>query len=342
MTNVKYFVTIGIIGSFLFGCQPKVKSIPKVKKYLQEAHIHLIDKELMEVLDPESKLEILSEGHDWTEGPLWLEDQQKLLFSDIPRNTVYSWQAGSGTQAYLKPSGYTGEVFEGSEPGSNGLLLNPDGELVLCQHGDRKVVRMNSSLIDPKPDFIEIVASYKGKRVNSPNDGIYDSRGRLYFTDPPYGLAKQMEDPKKELGFQGVYMLDLEGNLHLIEDELTRPNGIALSPDESTLYVANSDPENPIWMAYQIDDQGLVMSKKEFSNAREFVKTEKGLPDGLKVHQKGYVFATGPGGVFIFNAEGKHLGTIKTGQATSNVAFDKKQAVLFMTADSYVLRLEIN
>ena len=151
-----------------------------------------------------------------------------------------------------------------------------------------------------------------------------------------------MDDPKKELDFQGVYMRDTNGLLQLIDADLTRPNGIALSPDESTLYVANSDPDRPIWMAYEINDQGLVNSKKEFFNAGDWVKTQKGLPDGLKVHQKGYLFATGPGGVFVFNSEAKHLGTIKTGQATSNVAFNADQSALFITADSYVLRLELN
>lgn len=339
---MKHILIISLFALFLIGCQEKPKEVTSSKNYLKEGEIQLIDKELLQVLNPKNKLEILSEGHDWTEGPLWIENEQMLLFSDIPRNTVYAWQEKTGTKKYLKPSGYTGEVFDGSEPGSNGLLLNPKGELILCQHGDRKVVRMNGTLKEPQSDFIEIVGAFEGKRLNSPNDAIYDSKGRLYFTDPPYGLPKQMDDPKKELGFQGVYLLDTNGLLQLIDADLTRPNGIALSPDESTLYVANSDPDRPIWMVYKINDQGLVISKKEFFNAADLVKTQKGLPDGLKVHQNGYLFATGPGGIFVFNSEAKHLGTIKTGQATSNVAFNADQSALFITADSYVLRLELN
>lgn len=309
---------------------------------LGKTGIEVKNLELSQVLEPGNKLEILSRGHDWTEGPLWLEKQQLLLFSDIPRNTVYSWSEQHGTQEYLKPSGFTGDHFNGSEPGSNGLLLDHQGRLVLCQHGNRRVALMTSDLDNPKPEFTVLADRYEGSRFNSPNDAIFDTRGNLYITDPAYGLPQQMDDPDKELDFQGVFKMDTKGKVTLLDDELTRPNGIALSPDESVLYVANSDPDKAIWMAYNLNKNGEVISKKLFFDATNLVPAEKGLPDGLKVNKQGYIFATGPGGVFIFNPSGVHLGTIKTGQATANVAFNKDQSILFMTADDYLLKLDLH
>ncbi|MGB5322783.1 SMP-30/gluconolactonase/LRE family protein [Lutimonas sp.] len=323
------------------GCK-KEKEITQTKtNYLDVGYIEVLDEELNQLIDPTSKLEILSEGHSWTEGPLWLEEEQLLLFSDIPRNTIYSWSKDKGVQEYLKPSGFTGSHFEGSEPGANGLLLDPEGNLILCQHGNRQVARMIPGVDDPKPEFTTLVNNFDGKKLNSPNDAVYDSNGNLFFTDPPYGLPKQMEDPEKELKFQGVYRYDPSGDLHIMDAELSRPNGIAFSPDEKILYVANSDPERAIWMAYDIDKESGILSKKIFHDVTELTSSEKGLPDGLKVNDAGYLFATGPGGVFIFSPAGKHLGTIKTGQATANVAFNADQTILFITADSYVLRLKL-
>ncbi len=338
---MKIHILLLLMLALVTGCKKEKETTQTATNYLDVGYIEVFDEELKQLLDPESKLEILSEGHDWTEGPLWLEDSKTLLFSDIPRNTVYSWDKENGTKEYLKPSGFTGAHFEGSEPGANGLLLDPEGYLVLCQHGNRQVARMISGVDDPKPEFATLVNAFDGKKLNSPNDAVYDSMGNLYFTDPPYGLPKQMEDPGKELKFQGVYRYDTSGNLHIMDTELSRPNGIAFSPDEKTLYVANSDPDRAIWMAYAIDPISGILSKSIFYDATELTSSEKGLPDGLKVNNEGYIFATGPGGVFVFSPSGKHLGTIKTGQATANVAFNADKTVLFITADSYVLRLKL-
>ena len=325
----------------LLGCKEKTPLETSKVSYLEEASIELLDQELDKIIDTHQKIEILAEGHDWTEGPLWLETEQSLLYSDIPRNAVYAWNAATGIKEYVKPSGYVGDSFEGSEPGANGLLLNKEGALILCQHGDRQIVKMNSPLSDPKPEYTTLVDNYLGKRLNSPNDAVFDKAGNLYFTDPPYGLPKGMDDPGKELDFQGVFRLDTTGACQLISKELTRPNGIAFSPDESRLYVANSDPEKAIWMVYDLNESGKVISEDQFFDATPRVKLEKGLPDGLKVNSKGYIFATGPGGVFIFDPAGKHLGSIKTGQATSNCAFNADQSELFITADSYLLRVSL-
>ena len=303
--------------------------------------IEIIDPALKTVLNPEAPIEVLAEGYDWSEGPLWLPNEEMLIFSDVPRNTIYSWSEEKGAQVYLTPSGFTGEDFKGSEPGSNGLTLNNEGELVLCQHGNRAVSIMKSEPSDPKPTYEAIIEKFDGKRFNSPNDLIFDRSGNLYFTDPPYGLPGQMEDPEKEIPFQGVYRVTPEGGITLLTDELSRPNGLALSPDEKTLYVANSDPEKALWMAYELDENGAIQGKKMFYDVTEWVPKAPGLPDGLKVDDKGNLFATGPGGVWIFSPEGKHLGTIQTGEATANCAFNEDKTELYMTADSYVLRLKI-
>ena len=325
----------------LQGCKEKIKKEQPLVSYLETASVEVLDEELKLILNPEDKLEILAEGHDWTEGPLWIDTHKMLLFSDIPRNSVYSWNEKTGTQLYLSPSGFTGENFEGSEPGANGLLLDPDGHLVLCQHGNRQVVKMDSPLKNPQANFIPLVDLYQGKKLNSPNDAVFDSKGNLFFTDPPYGLPQQMDDKSKELNFQGVFKSDLKGNITLIDSTLSRPNGIAFSPDEKRLFVANSDPNNAIWVVYELDKEGTVLVKKTFFDTTHLTSKEKGLPDGLKINKKGYLFATGPGGVFIFNPNGKHLGTIKTGQATSNVALNNNENELFITADSYVLKLNL-
>ncbi len=289
-------------------------------------------------------LEILAEGFEWTEGPLWLPLQQKLIFSDIPPNTVYEWSEIDGIRTYLKPAGYTGEQARAGEMGSNGLLLNDKGQLVLCQHGDRRIATMLATLEKPTADFETIVGTFNGKKLNSPNDAIYDSRGNLYFTDPPYGLENRMEDPLKELAFQGVYIFTTNDSLILLTNELTRPNGIALSPDESILYVANSDPENAIWMKYMLSEEGTISGSSLLFDATEWVgkEGEAGLPDGLKVNTEGIIFATGPGGVWVFHPDGTVIAKIRTGQATANVAFGENNKSLFITADDYLMRAKLN
>jgi len=319
----------------------KKETMEKNPEPESKGSIFVADGSLADLMDIQAPIEVLAEGYDWSEGPLWLPEQEMLIFSDVPRNTIYSWSEKQGGGVYLSPSGFTGEDFQGSEPGSNGLTLNNQGELVLCQHGNRAVSVMRADLEDPQPRFEALADQYEGKRFNSPNDLIFDKVGNLYFTDPPYGLPGGMEDPGKELEFQGVYRVTPEGEVQLLTDELTRPNGLALSPDEKTLYVANSDPEKALWMAYALDESGQISERKVFYDVTEWVPKEKGLPDGMKVDDSGNVFATGPGGVWIFSPGGRHLGTIKTGEATANCAFNQDKSVLYMTADGYLLRVKI-
>lgn len=311
------------------------------QNYKKDASIIMNSQKLSEIIPANSKVEILAEGFGWSEGPLWLPTENKLIFSDIPSNSIFEWTEKGGTKLYLKPAGYTGKENREGEAGSNGLLLSPKGELVLCQHGDRRVVKMEAQLSKPKAEFTALADHYKGKKLNSPNDAVYDKNGNLYFTDPPYGLELNMDDPSKELYFQGVYKVDKNGKMILLTKELSRPNGIAFSPDYKKLYVANSDPQKAIWMVYDVDENGLLKNGKLFFDATDKTKSLKGLPDGMKVHKNGWVFATGPGGVLIFTPEGEHLGTIFTGEATANCAFNFDYSELFITADDYLLRVKL-
>ncbi len=341
MKHLSYFCAAVLLFT---GCQQQKNSkestaedIPEI----DETVIERVNPALDQIIGLNAELEILADGFDWTEGPLWLEEEKMLIFSDIPPNTIYSWSEEHGKKVYINPSGYTGETERGGEVGSNGLILNPEGKLVLCQHGDRRLAVMNAPLGYPEPDYTTIVDNFQGKKLNSPNDAAYSSSGDLYFTDPPYGLEKNMDDPLKELDFQGVYKFDAQGQLHLLTDQMTRPNGIALSIDERKLYVANSDPEQAIWMEYNIQKDGQLDEGRVLYDATEWVGKTKGLPDGLKVHPSGVIFATGPGGVWIFSAQGNHLGTIHTGQATSNCAFGNDNQYLYITADMYLMRIAL-
>ena len=338
-------ITSILIGSVLLlaACrESNKKSIPS-ETLSSPMSIEILDDEALEVIDPKSKIEILANGFSWTEGPLWIKDGNYLLFSDIPSNRVYKLDPhNNDTITYLHPSGFSGTDFTGEEPGSNGLLLNKEGELVLMQHGNRQIAKMKSSLENPSSEFTTLVDSYMGKKLNSPNDGTFDNLGNLYFTDPPYGLPKRMDDPAKELDFQGIYCQLTSGELILL-DTISRPNGIGLSPDGNTLYVANSDPEHAVWYQYNIVDPGKVNDKKLLYEVTHLIGKEgqQGLPDGLKINSKGIIFATGPGGVWIFNPTGKVLARIHTGQATANCAFDAEEKRLYITADDYIMAVDL-
>lgn len=299
--------------------------------------IDRVDPRLDKIVPPGAVVERLAEGFDWSEGPVWVAKGNYLLFSDVPENTVFQWKEGTGVRPFLKPSGYTGKKPRKGEPGSNGLLLDPSGHLVLCQHGDRRVARLESN-----KSFTTLADRYEGKRLNSPNDGVYKSNGDLYFTDPPYGLEGLNNDPNKEIPFNGVYRLSKDGKLTLLTDVMTFPNGIAFSPDEKTLYVANSDPKKAIWMAFDVKDDGTLGSGKVFFDATKLVPGRKGLPDGMKVDRDGNLFATGPGGVLIFAPDGTHLGTLNTGQATANCGWGGDGSTLYITADMYIGRIKLN
>lgn len=303
--------------------------------------IERIDPALDAIISPNAKPEIIAEGFEWSEGPLWLEETKTLIFSDVPKNIIHQWSEEKGLSVYLTPSGYTSSVPRGGEMGSNGLALTPDGKLVLCQHGDRRVAYMNAPVNDPKPDFITIADNIHGKKLSSPNDAVVRSNGDVFFTDPPYGLPSQSDDdPAKEAPHNGVYKAS-GGKTTLLVDSLTRPNGIAFLPGEKTFIVANSDSEKAIWYAFDLAENDSVTNARIFYDATADGKKEKGLPDGFKVDKQGNIFASGPGGVWIFNQEGKVLGKIKIPEATSNCALSADEKTLYLTADMYVLRVKL-
>jgi gluconolactonase len=305
--------------------------------------IERLDPALDRLIASDAKIETLGEGYDWTEGPVWVKNGGFLLFSDIPKNIVHRWKQGEGVRPYLQPSGYTGREPRGGETGSNGLILDPQGRLVLCQHGDRRMARMEAPLDSPKPQFTTLADRYEGKRFNSPNDAVFRSNGDLYFTDPAYGMEKQWEDPKREMPFAGVYRRTASGEVTLLTKDMTRPNGLAFSPDEKRLYIAQSDPSSAIWRVFDVKSDGTIENSRVLLDLTTMVKakTRPGLPDGLKIDTEGNLFATGPGGVLVISPEGKHLGTILTGQATSNVAFGDDGRTLYITADMFLMRVRL-
>ena len=303
--------------------------------------IERLDPALDRLIAPDTPVEVLAEGFDWSEGPVWVKEGGFLLFSDVPRNVILRWKQGEGAREWLKPSGYTGREPRGGEPGSNGLTIDAEGRLVICQHGDRRIARMDAPTSSPAPKFSTITDRFQGARFNSPNDLVFHSNGDLYFTDPPYGLIKQADDPGREMNYQGVFRRSRTGDITLVTREMTRPNGIALSPDEKKLYVAQSDPAAPIWRVFDAAPDGSFKTSRVFVDASALSKTRKGLPDGMKVDVEGNLYATGPGGVLIFSPDGKHLGTILTGQATANCAFGDDGRTLYITADMYLMRVRI-
>ena len=304
--------------------------------------IERLDPALDDILSTNAKIEIIADGFDWSEGPLWVEKYKMLLFSDIPPNTIYKWTEEKGKEVYLTPSGYTDTVKRKGEVGSNGLILDKDGNLVMCQHGDRRMARMDAPLDKPQPKFITLADKYNGKRLSSPNDAVYNSAGELFFTDPPYGLETQDDkDPQKELPFNGVYKVKTNGQVILLVDSIPRPNGLAFLPGEKKLIIACSDPGKPYWYIYDVNGDSLTNGKIFYNASEEASKGVKGLPDGFKIDKNGNVFATGPGGVYIFNSEGKKLGIIKFDESTSNCAFSADEKTLYVTNDMNVVRIKL-
>ena len=306
----------------------------------QEKYIGSVERlspEINNLIAKNSKIEIIAEGFEWSEGPIWSNKLNSILFSDVPENVIYMWNEENGLSVFTKPIGYSGEVPNLKKAGTNGLTIDSDGNLIICMHGDRKIASMEDLNIDK---MTTLVSNFEDNLFNSPNDLVYDSKGNLFFTDPPYGLLDGDNDKLKEIPYNGVYKLSPDGNVEVLVKNLTRPNGISISNDEKTLYVANSDNNNPIIMSYDLTENG-VKNPKVFFDGKELAKKDIGLFDGLKVHPSGSVFATGPGGVLVIKEDGKHLGTIRTEVRTANCAFDDKFEYLYMTSDMFLTRIKI-
>jgi len=292
------------------------------------------DPRLDGLIPRDAVIEVLAEGFRWSEGPVWDRAAGRLLFSDVPSNVVHAWSEKGGLASFLQPSGYTGpEGGGGREPGANGLAFDARGRLVLCQHGDRRISRLEDGR------FVTLVDRFEGRRFNSPNDLALGADGSIYFTDPPYGLTKTFDDPGREIGWNGVYRLAPDGRVSVLVKDLRAPNGIGLSPDGRTLYVGQSDPNRPVVMAYDLAGDGAVSNGRVFFDTTSLRKNGPGAPDGLKVDRAGNVFTTGPGGVVVVSPKGEYLGTIVTGVPTANCAFGDDGSTLYLTANDKLCRV---
>ena len=299
--------------------------------------VERLSPEIDNLIEKSAKIEILADGFEWSEGPVWSSQLNSVLFSDVPENVIYSWNEDKGLGTFTRPIGYSGEVPNLKKAGTNGLTIDADGNLIICMHGDRKITRLEKLNINRK---VTLVNSFDGNLLNSPNDLVYDSKGNLYFTDPPYGLLEGDNDKLKEIEFNGVYKVSPNGDIEVLVKNLTRPNGISISNDEKILYVANSDKNNPVIMQYDLSEEG-AKNPSIFFDGRELTKKDIGLFDGLKVHPTGNVFATGPGGVLVIKENGDHIGTIRTEVRTANCAFDENFQYLYMTSDMFLTRIKL-
>ena len=292
-----------------------------------------VDPRLDAIVPPDARIEKLAEGFVFGEGPVWDRRASRLLFSDVRANQVYEWTETGGARTYIHPV-YEGDLAGLRSYGSNGLAIDAEGRLVLCEHGNRVVSRLEAD-----GSRTTLVGDYEGRRLNGPNDATYASDGWLYFTDPGSGLEGRDASPLRELDYNGIYRLSPGGELELLVRDHPRPNGIALSPDESILYVANSAADDIRWMAYDLVAGGV-------SNPRVFFAIDDpqgaaGVADGMKVDLAGNVYATGPGGVWVLSPGGEHLGTIVTGEVTANVAWGDDGRTLYMTASTGLYRVRL-
>jgi gluconolactonase len=328
---------------FAASCNSPEKTPATVRDTLI-GQVELYDGAAASIIDTSAAIEVIGKHYTWAEGPVWVADKKMLLFSDVIENRIMQWNGKDTPLVYLTPSGYTDTAHRDGENGSNGLALDRDGRLLLCQSGNRQVVRLNASWDSPRAAFTVLSAKYQGKRFNSPNDLVADSRNNIYFTDPVYGLPKHEHDPSREIPFEGVYKINARGETMLLLDSISRPNGVALSPDEKILYVASSDDRHPRWYAYHLDTAGNILDGRVLLDGtamKEKASVKQGA-DGFKVDRHGNIFSSGPDGVNIISPEGKLLGLIHVyHRPTSNCAFNETKDVLYITADDVVLRVRL-
>ncbi|MBI3679276.1 MAG: SMP-30/gluconolactonase/LRE family protein [Acidobacteria bacterium] len=294
-----------------------------------------LDPAIDALIPRDAVIEKLAGGFSFTEGPVWIKEGC-LVFSDIPENTMYKWTRAGELTVFRKPSGFDGtDAPKGAFIGSNGLTLDPQGRITLCEHGNRRVTRL-----EPDGSLTVLASEWQGKRLNSPNDAVYKSDGALYFTDPPYGLVKQDHDPAKELDFNGVFRLK-DGVLTLLHKDMTRPNGLAFTPDEKYLYVANSDVKRKIWNRFPVLAGGTLGEGSVFADVTHL--TEPGAPDGMKTDQQGNLFCTGPGGTHVFTPEARRIGVIVTPEIPANLHWgDDDARTLYITARTGLYRIRLS
>ncbi len=305
-----------------------------------DAEFVVYDERFHDLIGSGSEVEVLADGFGWAEGPVWSAALDALLFSDVAEGTVYRWDASNGLSAFLSPSGHPPDDLPGSWRGSNGLAIDAQGRLVLAQQGRRTLARMRASLDDPAPDYESLVTEFAGDSINSPNDVVIHSSGDIYFTDPPYGLSGFENSPDIELDFFGVFLLSASGDLSLVTDTLAKPNGIALSPDQSTLYVSNSETGNEHVIAIGLNDDGARGQSRMFFDASGFAGGGEGSTDGMTVHPSGVLFVSVPGGFAMLSPKGELLGKVLLGQVT-NLALDALSSRLYVTTPNRLLSVDI-
>jgi gluconolactonase len=315
----------------LVGCSQAPAPAPVAQTHGAGSIVRL-DPALDSLVPKDAQIEKVAGGFQFTEGPLWRPDGH-LWFSDVMGNVVRSVTPSGQVEVLIRNSGGQSDAPPGSFIGSNAMVAGKDGYVLLCQHTNRDIVRVAKDLT-----MTPYLQKFQGKRFNSPNDLVYKSDGALYFTDPPYGLLKQDDDPAKELRFNGVFRY-ANGKLQVIIKDLTRPNGLAFSPDEKTFYVANSDEKRKVWMQYDVAADGTVANGRVFADVT--AEREDGVPDGMKVDSLGNVYGTGPGGIWVFSPEGKHLGTIKPPETPANCAWAEDGKTMYITARTSVYRIKL-
>ncbi|MGI4864891.1 MAG: SMP-30/gluconolactonase/LRE family protein [Janthinobacterium lividum] len=309
-----------------------------VPKYLTTGRVVRQSPALDQVLAPGAKLEIISSGHAHIEGPVWVPDSSMLLFSDTKTRTIYRWKEQGGRTKFLENSGYTGRMPYSQEPASNGLALDGQGNLLICEHGDRRLAMLPLSQKSGKRTLTD---NFQGKRYNSPNDVIAAPDGSLYFTDPPFGLPKQDKDPMREIPYAGVFRRTPDGQVTAAITDVAYANGLAFSPDGRTLYISNADSLRPVILAYEVGKNGKIGKSRTFFDMASLPKTRfKEVPDGLKVDQAGNVYAAGVGGLLILSPQGQLLGTIDPGEVVANSAWGDDGHSLYLMATTFVCRIK--
>jgi gluconolactonase len=301
--------------------------------------VEFLDPRMEVFFDRDTKIEVLAKGFTWAEGPVWVSKLNGVVFTDVPNNKAYLWTEEDGLSLFLSPSGMTNHAPHSTDGGANGLTLDNEGNLILCQHGNRAISKLKNWGFDV-PDYEILVDHFEGKWLNSPNDLVINQANEIFFTDPPYGLKDQDQDAIKELDFNGVYKWSKNEGLVLLDKSLSRPNGIALSNDEKTMYIGNSNSKHSIIAAFDVEN-GLLKNKRIFFDGSLLAQTRRGLFDGLKVHSSGVIFATGPGGVLVLDVSGTHLGTIMPGKSTANCVFDAEEGYLYLTSTDILARIKI-
>ena len=332
LTGAGMLVLLAALGTSACVASPVVK--------IEEAKIDRWDPAMDAIVPKDWKIEKLAEGFGWAEGPIWVKSGGYLLFTDVPGNKMWKWSENGGLEKFLDPSGATApDPNVWREAGANGLAILDAKTILLADTGNRAIQKLDLVTKQKTP----VATLFEGKKFSSPNDVTRMKSGVLFFTDPPYGFKKFDDAPEKEVAFNGVYRMATDGTVTVVDKELHRPNGVALSPDESVLYVAQSEPTKAIIMAYSLDANGKVTSKKPFNDLTDLVsKDAPGLPDGLTVAADGTIFATGPGGVIVLSKDGKRLGRISNGKATANCKFGDDGRTLYLTSHDLLARIRLN